>query len=346
MVKIFRPFWSYDVEKTEEWLSSVAEQGYHLVKINTWTRQFHFEEGAPKTTTYRIGFDKGVHSLPAALAEDGWEEVYRHRNWYVLSNEAPPEEINVSPVREGVINHNKKVMYVFSGILIYMILSSLLPLFLTGYILLFTDGTITVHGSPMWIVTITVGVSIWALIIYSTVKLYQTNKRLEFGAYKQIVDKRSRHKEEKRLKKTGEMIVKRKLGWVYSSDKLEKWLETMHQEAGWTLMYTSNAFLSKWSIWAHVYEKGEARPELYSDSAHMLKHARRVAITYSALNGLVMIIMVGVIALNINLVIRSGMDGLVLMNIILEGILVVEFGTFTVKALLYYKRVKKGVEYS
>ncbi|MFD0953375.1 DUF2812 domain-containing protein [Virgibacillus natechei] len=57
MVKIFLPFWSYDVEKTEEWLSSVAKQGYHLVKINTWTRQFYFEEGAPKTITYRIGFD-------------------------------------------------------------------------------------------------------------------------------------------------------------------------------------------------------------------------------------------------------------------------------------------------
>lgn len=389
MVKIFRPFWSYDVERTEEWLSSVAKQGYHLVKINTWTRQFYFEEGSPKTITYKIGFDKGFHSLPAALADEGWEEVYRHQHWYVLSNESPLEEINVSPVQEGLINHNKKVMYVFTGILLYMILTSLLPLFLTGY-MLFTDGAITVYGSPMWIVTITVGVSIWTLIIYSTVKLYKTNKRLEFGTSKQIVDKRSRRKEESRLKKSGEMIKRRKPGWMYSADKLGHWLETMeeqglnlhrinklgtafffikgeprnvsyvadyqnntdksyfdmHQEAGWTLMYTSNAFLSKWSIWAHIYEEGEAQPELYSDSTHMLKHARRVAITYSAFFGSFILMLIGVIALNLNLAVRSGMDELDLLLFILQGILIAEFGMFIVKSLLYYRRVKRDIEYS
>ncbi|MBP1969976.1 cation transporter-like permease [Virgibacillus natechei] len=77
-----------------------------------------------------------------------------------------------------------------------------------------------------------------------------------------------------------------------------------------------------------------------------MKHARRVAITYSALYGSVMFMMVGVIALNLNYAIRSGVDGLELMLFILQGVLLAQFGMFMLKSLLYYRRVKRNVEYS
>jgi hypothetical protein len=56
--KVFRPFGSYDVIKTEEWLSSMADSGYILIKINRVTRCFFFEETEPQKLVYRIVFDE------------------------------------------------------------------------------------------------------------------------------------------------------------------------------------------------------------------------------------------------------------------------------------------------
>ena len=58
MMKVFRPFWSYDVKKTELWLSYMAKKGYFLVELNRWTRCFFFRQGESKSITYRIGYDK------------------------------------------------------------------------------------------------------------------------------------------------------------------------------------------------------------------------------------------------------------------------------------------------
>ena len=46
MKKIFRPFWSFDVKKTEEWLSSMALQGLHFVTVRPFISLFVFEAGA------------------------------------------------------------------------------------------------------------------------------------------------------------------------------------------------------------------------------------------------------------------------------------------------------------
>lgn len=50
MIKVFRPFWSYDVKKTEVWLSEMAMKGYHFAELNRWTRCFYFHSGVSKTT--------------------------------------------------------------------------------------------------------------------------------------------------------------------------------------------------------------------------------------------------------------------------------------------------------
>lgn len=44
MISVFRPFWSYDVNATENWLTYMAQQGYHFVKFNRLTRRFYFEK--------------------------------------------------------------------------------------------------------------------------------------------------------------------------------------------------------------------------------------------------------------------------------------------------------------
>src|SRR5690625_1951819 len=117
MKKIFKPFWTYDVEKTEEWLSSMAEKGYLFVEINTKSRCFVFEEREPQQIIYRIVFDKADEiSLPTTLLDNGWKPVRTQRNWHIIANELPIEEVNTFPNREGILKHNRIVMYMFGSV--------------------------------------------------------------------------------------------------------------------------------------------------------------------------------------------------------------------------------------
>lgn len=49
----FRLFWSYDVQKTEKWLSEMSSRGYHIEEVDFNLRIFKFELGNPKKLIYR-----------------------------------------------------------------------------------------------------------------------------------------------------------------------------------------------------------------------------------------------------------------------------------------------------
>ena len=246
MMKVFRPFWSYDVKKTEVWLSDMAKKGYCLVGLNRWTRCFYFRKGKEKSITYRIEYVKTNNSLLSrSLLDEGWKKVLQSGKWYVTSNEKPLEQIKTSSVRDDIIKRNRKIMYIFSGILIY----------LTGIVIfnltmmsssLFQNRSVEVVESPFWILTyllLGLAILIFVLSTYSVFIINKTNKYLisEKTNKPQGVNHiggRLSKEREKQLKLSGQMVVKRKFGWMYSPDKLEKWLETM-EELGYNLYRVS-----------------------------------------------------------------------------------------------------------
>ncbi len=238
--KVFRPFWSYDVQKTEEWLSSMAESGYFLIKMNRVTRVFFFQQGEPKKMIYRIAYDKiQSESLSRSLTDAGWLKVLQSGKWFVTRNEMPIDQIKGFPVREGTIKHNRINMYIFSGIFIYLTIIVLMNLML-GMVTVFQDGSIEVVESPLWIVTyifMGIGIVIWVLSLYSIIKITKTNKKMlfensnQYKLHSMVPEERRLSKDEvKELKRSGKLIRKRKLGWMYAPDKLEKWLEKMEAD--------------------------------------------------------------------------------------------------------------------
>ncbi|WP_246313938.1 DUF2812 domain-containing protein [Paenibacillus foliorum] len=153
ITKVFRPFWSYDVQKTEEWLSSLAENGHELVKIHRGTRHFFFQQGEPRKRTYRIGYDKiQTNSLSKVILDDGWVKALQSGNWYVTANEKPLEQIKAFPVREGIIKHNKMILYIFASVLIYLTVIAVFNLIL-GLVIFFQDVPGHFVESPLWILT-------------------------------------------------------------------------------------------------------------------------------------------------------------------------------------------------
>jgi hypothetical protein len=238
MSKVFRPFWSYDVEKTEEWLSAMAEKGLFLVKLNRWKRIFLFSKGVPKKITYRINYVKiRGESLSKSLLDGGWEKVLHCGKWQVCSNGNTIEQVKTFPVREGVIKHNRKIMYIFYSVLIYLSWIAFFNIALISYSF-FQNVPINVVESPLWILTYTfigIAIIIFMLAAYSVGKIKKTNKHLiNKEQYKPHVGNniggRLSKEKEKSLKFSGQLVVKRKFGWMYAPDRLEKWLVTMEEQ--------------------------------------------------------------------------------------------------------------------
>ncbi|RTR35393.1 DUF2812 domain-containing protein [Robertmurraya yapensis] len=237
MIKVVKPFWSYDIKKTELWLSEMAKKGYLLVGLNQWTRCFFFQQGKSNSVTYRIGYDQPHgFSLSRTLVDEGWTEVIKCGKWYIISNEEPIEQIKTFSVRDGIIKRNRTIMYIFSGILIYL---SGIAIFNLSLLIssLFQDVPVEVVPSPMWILTYSLlvfAIAIFVLSIYSVVIIKKTNKyltsektsKLQSGKH---TEGRLSKEKEKQLKLSGKMVVKRKPGWMYSPDRLEEWLENMER---------------------------------------------------------------------------------------------------------------------
>lgn len=377
ILKQFKPFWSYDITKTENWLTSMAAKGWHFAELNIFTRQFFFEKGEPNEATFRIQYDKTAE-VPVSIEDSGWEYVYQRRKWNILRNQDPASGISAFPVRDGIIKRNYILRNVFGGIFLYHLFTFIIFLFITGSILLSSEGgSFKVVGSPFWILTITAWILMWTFVPYSAFKLHQSVKQL--SDFSKATDF-----EMLPASKTGSIITKWKFGWNYEPDKLEQWLEEMeqagynlmristaglkfhfvqgtprnvsycvdfqntrhqhyfdiHKEAGWLLMYTSGSFQTKWAIWAKEYQDDEEPPQLYSDSEHMLKHGRRIALTNFAIFGPIIVTYIGLIVMNINLAQTRGMDTLDWTIIILFGIVIIEDGWLLMKSGFYYRRMK------
>lgn len=373
MMKKRRLFWSYDAEKTEQWLTENAQQGRKLSGLNRWTRQFSFEESGAEELVYHIAFNKNKgKQLSSSLKEEGWEEAVTTGPWQIAVNRREAETIRLKPSREGLIRHNRFVMLVFFGLVFYfggmllanasMVLSSFMQ-----------DGSLNVEPSPLWAVTYTLlGVVILTLIlgIYSIVKIKKANAAMEKPALDvPLQQKHSLGKTTKRLK----------VGWMYAPDRLEEWLESqeqkglhltyvnkigsmfsfvessprkycyhadhqsnppesyfsLHREAGWEPVFNSLSGLDKWVLWRKEWTEGEVRPVFFSDLTTKKRQAKRLALMYSAL--FAPIVLFYVLIINSRLM-YGGMDW----TMALQAIVLLLFLSFVLRIWFYYFRVKRA----
>jgi hypothetical protein len=242
IIKMFRPFWSYDVQRTEKWLTAMAEKGYELIRINRLTRCFYFQQGEPRAATYQIGFDKIPNqSLSRGLLEFGWTKVLQSGKWYVTMNELPLEQIRTFSDREGIVKHNKMVMYIYMGILIFLMVGLLnVILISTIAISLSTSGISKVFTGPYGFIPATalgLNIILCILTVYSLITIDKTNKRLT-GDNVQRTERYSQKKTFLQDRGSSQLIRKWKFGWMYAPDRLEKWLEGM-EEQGYNLYCVS-----------------------------------------------------------------------------------------------------------
>lgn len=306
MIKKWRPFWSYDLEKTERWLSSFALEGKELVDINLLSRKFIFEEAERKEVEYQIIYDNSKNELPRRLKDSGWENSVSQGKWKFVKNSNNP--IEAYPSRDGVLKRNRTHSFVLSCVsLLYGF--QLIPFVIAMLSLLIYPEDSTFVPSPLWSITILYFLQVIAVIvltIYMTRKLRAFDVKF-FGASVDAVSSIG-------------TFSKWKFGWMYAPDLLENWLSDMamqgnqlvrvskmgtkfvfvkstpklisyvydyqlkaspnyyevHKSAGWQLKFTSSSWYAKYSIWQKEYEIGEEKPRFTYDSIEKKGQVRKV----------------------------------------------------------------------
>ncbi len=331
MIKKWRPFWSYDLEKTESWLSSYALEGKKLIGVNLLSRKFLFEEAEKEEVAYQIIYDSSKSKLAGRLEDAGWKNSVTQKKWKFVKNSN--QAIHMYPSREGVLKRNRIHSVVLSCIAI------LYGIQLTSFIvamlsLLFFPEESTFVPSPLWSITIIYflqAIAVIVLTIYMTQKLKTFNVKF-FSASVDTV------------RSVGETFSKWRLGWMYAPDLLENWLSDMamqgnhliriskmgpefvfekntpklvsyvydyqlkaspnyydiHKNAGWQLVFTSSSWFAKYSIWQKEYEIGEEQPRFTYDSAEKKRQVRKVMLVNVSLVVYLLVILSFVLWINLS----------------------------------------------
>lgn len=304
-LKKWRPFWSYDVDKTEQWLSEMAREGKRLTGFHRWTRMFLFEERSRENVEYQIVHDKSQNGLSRTLKESGWESAVVEGNWQFIRNEEA--EIRAYPARDSLLKRNRLHSIVLTCISIYYGIQLIMPLMLV-LLVLSDSGEVDIVPSPFWSLTILYFLQVIGVIVL-TIRMTRKLRAFERKYYDFGVDEKE---------PVGNTFSKWKPNWMTAPDLLEEWLEEMalqgnhlvrmqgirftfekgapklvayacdyqwrpapsyteiHKSAGWQLKYTSSYSFLKYSIWAKTYEEEESKPQLTYDVDEKKVQARKV----------------------------------------------------------------------
>jgi hypothetical protein len=277
----WRLFWSYDVIKTQQWLSDQSNKGLVLVGFKPILRIFKFEKTNQQSNQYVIVYDKKSNGCPDRyLADHDYLEITHSKNYYILKQ--LKENPQFYPSYEALLNKNAKLKYIVGNILLFVsfiyftIFAIILSSILSGNFSVEWggwDSPDTVYTAQEIIIGIIQGVIFYSILfiilfspfwmIYTYFKLNNANKTLEklCGNTKTIkftiptdtiIDKNTMST----YKKQGQLIKKTKIGWFYSPDIAEKWLEKMEEE-GYNLVSMSNLGNSFYFV------KGEAKKVKY-----------------------------------------------------------------------------------
>ena len=78
----FKWFWAWQDEREEEWLRSMAQQGWHLVSL--FPTIYTFEQGEPRDDVYRLDFitsNTDTEEYLQLFADAGWEHFGVMSGW-------------------------------------------------------------------------------------------------------------------------------------------------------------------------------------------------------------------------------------------------------------------------
>lgn len=371
MIKKWRPFWSYDVEKTECWLSSNAAVGKNLVDVKLFSRLFVFEESDSKQLEYQVIFDKYRNSLPSGLLDSGWEDSIVKGKWKFVRNGR--DTIRAYPSREGIMKRNRVHLLPLT-VLSFLYVVQLFS-FIIGMLTAFF-GNANFVASPLWSLTILYFLQVIGVIIF-TFNLIRKLRAFERKFFRSSVDDGE---------STEGAFSKWRFGWMYAPDLLENWLSNMakegnqlvrvsrnqlafifkrdtpklvsyvqdyqwktapeyfdfHKSAGWKLRFTSTFWFYNYTIWEKEYTSGELKPRFTYNSTEKKAQVRKVITASSLLVSYLLAIWLFAMWIQLNI---SAFDKSILQQIFVGLWIISSLSPIfiLIRTFLYALRMKKSI---
>lgn len=234
-----KPFYWVDIFKTEKYLSDLSADGLFLCGMNFFTGDMYFEREEPCRKSYVIRRSpKCGGAVPRKMREDGWRSVCGNRNNYAAEHDG---EVSITPSCRSY----RKMISVLKILCFYIALFFIG--YISGFLTGFTEEGIPVKGdegySSFWIILsvtalITAAVVIGCIIAYIRLrkcgKVYDNILKVETDIDFTIPRENFIYTkaEEKQLRREKKLVRRIRMGWHFSPDITEKYVEQMERK-GW-----------------------------------------------------------------------------------------------------------------
>ena len=126
--KEFRWFWAWNDEKEEQWLTEMAQQGWHLLSPGVFG-VYTFERGTPRNVVYRLDFKtvgKDMEDYLQLFADDGWEHLGAMGGWQYFRKESIEGEV------PEIYTDNASKIQKYQRVLLFLVI--LLPVYMFSII--------------------------------------------------------------------------------------------------------------------------------------------------------------------------------------------------------------------
>ncbi|HHT47503.1 MAG TPA: DUF2812 domain-containing protein [Firmicutes bacterium] len=229
--RVFRPFWSYDVTATEQWLADMAASGLLLQAANFKKRVFTFIEAEPQKIIYRIDYDKEGRGLSQTLTGCGWGMVATGRQWVIYANK--DTEVSLFPQRDRVIAKTRSLAQSSAVLLGFVGVFLLISTGITASAI-WGSGKAEYASAPYPILDyfpyflIILNISFFTWVIYMFIKTRKSLKHFS-AASGFSVDPTLADFPNQWVQVPGDLsglIKKKKLFWIYNLERTMDWLET------------------------------------------------------------------------------------------------------------------------
>jgi hypothetical protein len=128
---VFKWFWAWNDDKEEQWLTSMAQQGWHLKSPGVFG-VYTFRKGEPRHIVYRLDFkpaSKDETEYLQLFADAGWEYAGTLGGWRYFRKECNPGE------EAEIYTDNASKILKYQRVFFFLVI--LLPIYMT---LLITMG--------------------------------------------------------------------------------------------------------------------------------------------------------------------------------------------------------------
>ena len=105
--KIFRWFWVWNFDKEEQWLNSMAQEGWALNRVGLFL--YDFVPCAPGEYTIRLEMRNPAPEYLELMAESGAEYVGRYTQWLFFRKRADRGEFDLYSDLDSRMTHLQKV---------------------------------------------------------------------------------------------------------------------------------------------------------------------------------------------------------------------------------------------